>query len=391
MTGRQAPWLALPDLGYPLTCSMACCFGNEFLGQPKPDMIVFSIGIPGHFADWCDAVVARIIRYLDPGSREIHGNSLEEIDEALSKSKISHAVVYAPKPKRALHALLKTAGTPFVVALDDPRRSVGYAMDRYQLALAPAMRIVCESCAAIADLPVPKVPLVLHAEHHGRDLVQTAMALIRHLCGIEADPLKIFRQIGGNEGAVGLPIAKQVRRIDNERLLEDWWGRFGEREQIIVDSAFASYAGFFMTQPFREITWCRELFRLGDQPAVTAIDVTGPARCLFYGPYMFLPSGPWTARIFLGFAIETTIPPLLIEVVTGNRVVARKSVHPNSTGIFELTIDFTIENADVPVETRIFNERAAFDGRLALGYVVVAPQKQQAPFVCKLRLARLRS
>ena len=36
---------------------------------------------------------------------------------------------------------------------------------------------------------------------------------------------------------------------------------------------------------------------------------------------------------------------------------------------------FTIENSvDQAVQIRVFNERAAFDGRLALGYVAMTPQ-----------------
>jgi hypothetical protein len=343
-------------------------------------MIVFSIGLPSPFADWCDAVVARILRYRAPESREIRGDTLEKIHNGLRKSNFSDAAVFTRNPRRTLRAVLDKAETPIVLSLEDPRKSVKYLMDQHQLSFVPAIRSVSESCAAIADLS-PKNVLVLTAQQRDENPNKTIMALIQHICGGQADLAKVFHQIDGEKLATGMPTAapsgptsaKLPRSDATKHLQADW--TFAPREQLVLDGAFAAYEAFFANRPLEEITWSPDLFCLGGKPAeapLHAIDVTGRARCLFYGPYMCLPSGPWTVRIFLGFTIDTTIPPFVMEIVIGKHVVVRKVIHPESNGTFELKMDFAVENSDLPVEMRILSERAAFSGQLALGGAILA-------------------
>ena len=64
----------------------------------------------------------------------------------------------------------------------------------------------------------------------------------------------------------------------------------------------------------------------------------------------------------------------IVEAFAGTQL-AHTRIDPGNERIFQANLHFSIDAAlDHPVQIRIHNERAAFDGRLALGYVTMMPQ-----------------
>ena len=64
----------------------------------------------------------------------------------------------------------------------------------------------------------------------------------------------------------------------------------------------------------------------------------------------------------------------IIEVFAGVQLTHVR-IEPGDERIFEANLHFSLDAAvDHPVQIRIHNERPAFDGRLALGYVTMTPQ-----------------
>jgi hypothetical protein len=71
--------------------------------------------------------------------------------------------------------------------------------------------------------------------------------------------------------------------------------------------------------------------------------------------------------------------------------LAHTRISPTTEQIIETDLSFVIDQlADQPVQIRIVNERAAFDGRLALGYVTIAPQPEVRPEARDRLVAALR-
>src|SRR5205085_5563381 len=109
-------------------------------------------------------------------------------------------------------------------------------------------------------------------------------------------------------------------------------------------------------------------------PASGPIDITGRARVLIFGPYINLPPGPWSATAVVGFSAETAGMSFMIEVTAGPQL-AHTRVQSIGEQVIETDLQFRIDDsANQPVEIRIVNERAAFDGRLVLGRVRLVPR-----------------
>jgi hypothetical protein len=103
------------------------------------------------------------------------------------------------------------------------------------------------------------------------------------------------------------------------------------------------------------------------------VDITGRIRFLVYGPFINLPPGSWSARVVLGFSPEAAGMAYVVEVFAGTRLTHIR-VEPGNEDVAEVNLHFSIDAyVDHAVQIRIYNERAAFDGRLALGYVTMTP------------------
>jgi hypothetical protein len=121
--------------------------------------------------------------------------------------------------------------------------------------------------------------------------------------------------------------------------------------------------------------WDRSIF-LSDEdapagPCPAAIDVTGRARILFYGPYRLLAPGVWRATVELRFCADAGRRPFTLEF----------GAHPDYTSV-EIPCaapgDHKIEIAHAmrtegPAEIRLLLRKAAFHGEVRLLGAFVEP------------------
>ena len=144
-----------------------------------------------------------------------------------------------------------------------------------------------------------------------------------------------------------------------------------------VKSAFVSYDEFLDGHPPKAIDWPLELFyRQDGRSSREPFDLTGPARVLFFGPYMFLPAGDWTVRV--EFEIVDAVSG--VEVMTDvyiNEVVTEKTFEMPATGIFAYTLSFYVEDPRQSVQIRLFTRKSAIEGVFLPRSVRVRPAPQK--------------
>jgi hypothetical protein len=329
-------------------------------------MILFSVGLLSPFADWCDAAVAQLAMSLGPAEL-LGANRVEEFTRAVIGAGSPYLVVGSRMMGRLQQTLSET-NRPFLLALDDPRRSVQHLVEDQGVEFAEAVRLAAWSCAsAIA-------------------CAGTGRALVLHGADAEQDP-------GGTIAAIadhfGIPIAKADARGLAERLLSNgtqlrasahqaWRESLDRTQQAILAGAVDPYAPRFRGGELETITWERELFYVdggSDKrvPASRPVDVTGVPRFLIFGPYISLPPGSWSATVALGFSKEAQEIAYVIDFVAGGATLTSVRVQPGGRRSVEIDLHFEIDAPlEEPIVLRIANERAAFDGRLALGNVTLS-------------------
>ena len=333
-------------------------------------MIFFSIGLPGRFAEWCDAVIFRLAQRALGPVELVSLNTLDELALAMIRTGAPHFVVCARQPGGGVQTSLAQAARRCIYVLDEPRAALRDLATRPGFDLVTATRAVASSCASILSCAALPEALVLSGAKYGHDPISTATMIARHLeLDVGGDEIESIVAVLRDEGVVPLP-------ADDDA----WWDSLEERQQALVNGALGAYVDHFAGGDFGKITWERELFFISEEPAThepipasRPVDITGRIRFLVYGPFINLPPGSWSASVILGFSPEAAGMTYIVEVFAGTQLTHVR-VEPGNERIFEANLHFSIEAAvDHPVQIRVHNERPAFDGRLAVGYVTMMP------------------
>ncbi len=330
-------------------------------------MIFFSVGLPGRFAEWCDDVTTRLVAHSLGAVELVALNTLEEIAVAATRTSASHLVASARQPVLRLQTEIRRANRPFLIALGDPRAALRHLMQHRGHDLPAAIRAVASSCAAMLTLATTPGGLALSY----RDVdepADVARAIADRLgFAVKDDEIAAI--------ASAASLGEGPMEDDAEAA---WWNELDERERALIEGAVQPYVRYFQRGELDALTWEPELFFIPGSPtpapANQVIDITGRARFLIYGPYISLPPGAWSARVVLGFSAEAAGGSFVIEVTAGTQLGYTR-VEPTGAQVLDVDLQFTIDNSvDHPIEVRITNERAAFDGRLVLGYVTITPR-----------------
>jgi len=329
-------------------------------------MVLFSLGLPGRFGDWCDAVILRMAEAALGSVAAIAANTPEELATALITGEGSSFLVIGRQPPGWLRRMLATTDKPFIFSLDDPQVATWELVSRDALELADAARRVSCSCVLARSCTVMSRALVVRSDRDWGQPSATAAAIANHLrlpVGL-ADIERVVAELA----ALGLGAERDPSGSDAS--VPD------EATLAVIRGAVAPYFGHLAGGALEPITWSRELFLAdGHRPATHAVDITGRVRALIYGPYINLPPGNWAAEIVLGFSHEVGDMNFIVDVLIAGSQISVTNIRPLKPGVFSVNLSFLIgEENDHPVEFRVVNEHAAFDGRVMLGHVTLTVQ-----------------
>ncbi|HTV90559.1 MAG TPA: hypothetical protein VME41_16195 [Stellaceae bacterium] len=333
-------------------------------------MIFFSIGLPGRFAEWCDRLVLRLVEHRGESVASVALNRLDELAIAAIRTRRSNLIACCRQPVLQLQSEIARAEVPFVLTLGDPRTAVREQVARMGCTIADATRAVASSCAMMLTMARTPQALVLTDADAG-NLPEVAAAIAAHF------------EIAISEGEAAR-LASELAEPGSKTVGDEdasWFAGLSGREQAIVRGALDPYVTYFDDDDVRRLVWESELFYISEEPIAPAlvpatrpVDLTGRPRFVVYGPFINLPPGAWSADVVLGFSAEAAGNSMAIEVFAGAQL-AQARLDVSGEQVSDIRLDFIIaETADQPVQIRIVNERAAFDGRLAVGYVALTRQ-----------------
>ncbi|HEX3953202.1 MAG TPA: hypothetical protein VHW90_06495 [Stellaceae bacterium] len=321
--------------------------------------MLFVIGLPGGFVDWCVAVAARCAERASGPIGIIHANTLEEISLDVIKTGATRALVASRHPGYQMRAALTQAAQNFVVAYDDPRVALADLVLHHGFGMEAALQATASSCAAISGYLTAPGALALSSDHDWREPTGAAMAIARHL---QLD-------IGDADVAELIGELAEANPGSSRQQANAWFNALSQAERETVDGTLAPYTGRTEDNQWSPIVWTGDLFFIGDRPTERArgtIDITGRARCLVHGPHIMLPPGSWSVSVALDFSREAVEHEFLVEVWTSHQL-ASGTLLPQQVGSITITLHFALDELNEhPVSIRLSTVRAAFDGAFAV-------------------------
>jgi hypothetical protein len=337
-------------------------------------MFFFSFGLPGRFAEWCDAVAAELARRALGPTELIRANTLEELALGAMRSGASLGVVSSRQPGGRLRAALVENRRNFIVALDDPAMALAGLVLDHGVELAAATQAVASSCAALSCYRSAPGALILQPDSDWPQQAAAVAAIARHLQAAVDDAQIVDLLADLAAGNATRPRQDTVA----------WWNGLAAADREMAAGALAPYLGHQASGGALSITWARDLFFLGDRPderAARPVDITGRARCLVQGPHIMLPPGPWSLSLTMLFSREAAEHEFLVEICT-DHPLASDTIRPQQAGSAAIAIDFALgDSTEHPVAVRVSSVRAAFDGAITMvgATLVRAASPQDAP------------
>jgi hypothetical protein len=330
-------------------------------------MLFFVAGLPGRFAEWCDAVTARLTETTLGPTQILRANTLDEISRGLLHPGPPHAVLASRQPGGPVRSALVAARRRFIVALDDPLVALRQIVDGERSTMAHAIRAVAGSCAGIAAYVSASGALVLDAAAASRDAEAAATAIAEHFQ---------FRVNNASVAEIVGQLARDGITAARDDALE-WWENIDGTTKTLAMGALGPFLESFLVEDRQPFRWASDLFSRGDQPGEPAsgsIDITGRARCLVHGPHIIVLPGYWLLVLELVFSPEAADYEFAVEVSAGARL-AHRLIRPQRGGLWEIRIELTVhEGEEHPVDIRVSSQRAAFDGTIRLESASLLPK-----------------
>lgn len=334
-------------------------------------MLYPMFGLPGPLTDWCCQAVVALLRAQGHAAQVFSVNSVEDLAVHLIEGHGS-VVLRSNRPEQGLLNALNRAQVPVVVGAESPVRSAEFRTVHGGLDRIAAVREVLSDLAALHDVPRRHRVLIVSYQDVLDDPTVVLSAIMRHLGHSELD----FGSVGSASRKRFDTLIRTMPLLTADAYSEDAKPVAApERDPVgdalvgLEDARFEDGSGTILIGPeFFVVT------ATGKAPAAP-LDATGRARGLVHGPFVRLPRGDWIARCVHRYSEDLASASFVIDVVS----FAGGSLHeharssfkiPTSSGLVEITLQFRVEDPSVPLEVRLFAERAIFSGEIVLGPVV---------------------
>ena len=195
----------------------------------------------------------------------------------------------------------------------------------------------------------------------GDPKVETLAGLIARLAafyktpmkeGAEAEVLALVGFAGRRGASLGEYIDGKVPAVDQEA--QDARASLESRsplESELIDFLAPQYDAIVHGRPLESLEWpVYALLRpeFPDRLTIAPIDLTGPARFIYFGPYFALPAGAWRADVSLEVRDCYSDNRIAVDVCAAAEPLAVVHAKLPAHGVYGCKIEFEIEE---PVET----------------------------------------
>lgn len=339
-------------------------------------MLILIFGPPSGFVQWC----LWLIRIMtDVVLDDVDYATAADTDQlrAFWATRSKHNVVFfADCPNRRLFEVFAQIDVPVLILWEDPADVTAFVMRERGLSVLWALRLTMQCSMTFADfVRLPDSLLLKRGEQTDIE------GFLREVAGhfrilLEPEHLtEIERRIAASHG---LDLSVRVE----DAYLATWpnalprgAGYEGVPSDLVsvADNLHRWIDAHLHGEPLDEMIVERELFIHGGDPdgyLMGPVEMVGPARCIVFGPYLYLPVGDWVAE--LRFTVGDNLSKNLLEVdVFQSDVLVSESFRLPAEGHFSAAAHFDIQDPREALQLRLIIREGAIEGSLDLKEVML--------------------
>ncbi len=331
--------------------------------------MLFSLfGPPCPMTKWGVHLVRTIVQVVLGEHDFMSCSTVDELQKAWAERKQEHVIFSSDCPASPVANMFLRGRTPIIMFAEEPYDIVGYVMAERKIDLRGAIRIACHSLATLHDLYLDERVLVISRPRNPQ-YVRSLLAVVAEHLSLhlsEKNISEILLHLDKNRRRSELSIEDQIDdHIPLSKPVGHWTNDFSSEDYDLVRMVIDPLDQAVRQVQCDKIFWPREMFLSSDQPLKGAVEMTGKPRHFVYGPYLYLPPGKWIARPQIEIAGNLSNNTVAVDVYNGEILLIGQANLP-AYGAYIVELEIEIQDARLPVEIRIANERGAIEGWLDL-------------------------
>lgn len=331
--------------------------------------LIFAVfGPPSGFTQYAVALL-RIMTDVTVGKVDyLTANTVEEMKRSWQGRRFNNLFFFSDCPEHELMGIfLRLENLRPIILLEDPADIAAYAVRERGLSWLWAGRLANQTIVTISDLLSDPGTLVLKREYE-LTCAEFLTAAARHV-GIPLSPDDIVSVLTRMD---------PEGRLAPETLMEDAMlaklpnarpsGISNPPEEAVgdaLDTLHEAMRGLVSSRRMPPMTLPPQILISDDQVLSEPIEMLGPARCLCYGPYLYLPRGDWRAQIDFHITGNESGNVLFIDVYHGE-VLGGLRVEMPVSGTFSGEVYFRVRDPREAIQIRLIMMEGAIEGVLTV-------------------------
>ncbi|RUP08794.1 hypothetical protein [Hyphomicrobium sp.] len=326
------------------------------------------VGAHGVFITWVFDVVRRLAARA-PHARVVQ---IDREDGILSFGK-DYQIYLSNYPGPAAIDAIGRGDLSVIAVVEDPADIL--AFQRTVIGLSHLQSIRAQTTSAVANFAIGQSDRVtVLSRDNSTDAKAVVHSIARSLqIGLGRDEIDaVVNEVADASGGDSLEAALKQHVRDYLAPIRFSLGD-GQIDQLnlarsVMDPLLAMAKG----SAVRPISWPTPVFKFSGDPELPppeVIDVAGPARTLYYGPYFHLPPNRYRVEAFLAFSEEIEDVPFVLEFYGerfDNLALARARIERRKAGGYRGYFVLNHVDALQSLEIRLIVERGVERGRLSL-------------------------
>jgi hypothetical protein len=304
----------------------------------------------------------------------VHAAAIEQLREAWSAMPASArqaVVLYSDCPQPSLTKLLIDTGAAIVVCIDDFAAVVGFQMINTGKDFVASVRMSTLTFTAIEPLLQTRNLLTITAAKYDAPL-EEIISELTDFYNIKINPEQfdaILDRLSHGTGRNATLADFIAAEFPEWRPVETALAALTGSDRKLVENLAQQYSAIAEGRVFDEVYWPRSFFQYGDVPDRSmdgSILLTGPARIVFFGPYLHVPPGAWNAEVQIEVTDCRMDTIAYADIFNGEVVLSAVSMRFPRRGVYAFDIPFETSNPHRPIEIRMHLLKGAIEGELLL-------------------------
>jgi|GEM_PF-5274075 len=326
---------------------------------------VLAMHFGAHVAQACIASAA--------GSCEIlAAETLENVKALHATTNPGYFLIFSHLLDRELTSYILASRTPVILFLSPVQRTMEALMHERGMTALEAVRASSHCLSALE--PFAQSQQAILVEHQsGRTSLESVITQVAAGLGIEFDRRRISDRL---QNIVARPCFYVEAELRKSYLhAASAWGApalaaqpTDSKNSTAAEDFISGYDAIAERRPVHTITWRPPCFFQSEKPGMPlqeALELTGPARSIVYGPYLGLPRGAWVATPRFRVADNQSGNVITFDIVSDCGSAKGKCALPPE-GVFACDIAFDVTEPRHGIEIRISISQGAIEGTLEL-------------------------